>query len=583
MIEFNVNGTILDVPFDLKIEFKKKNILFTFDNIELERTTSFNLPKSETNLKVFQFSNDLHRVGNAMRARVDAQLRMGVVTKRGYLYVSSYDYSSNMFSCIFVTGELLALRQLKELGKADELQFDGNDYVQYNVLTDPSLLVKPSFRVLRSYSNDNIYRPSYRLGYILEWLMGKTDLTIETMPDGLDVVITDPNQIQPTEFSIIQQVTDPTQPSEEISEQYYNSITASNNVNSVFEQYGYDEYNGEPTIVLGLQEYYRARFLRAKMDIKITFPNDFPDLFMYGMRDNYGEMVFYGDYSFKVTNYNMITIGSPLAGRTISLKKGDAFIFVDKDNFQMIPPSSAGGISIPSSLGFYPLISYSELSGMIVEADGDLQTGDIVYLRDNLPSLTAIDILKIFAYINGKVLWYNSATKTISLEDLDLTAYPIYELTNVVEVKTMTRTFGDYAQRNVLRYTSADGMRAADIIEKAYTIFNLNLEKEKELYKIPFSEGRRYGDSDLILVHAGDNDTIAKPVVNWLHRTDILINGSLQSILTNSTTIDISAEMTLFDFNKIQDKMRIFYDNALWVWVDADWSKGIARFTLAKV
>ena len=582
MIEFNVNGTILDVPQNLKIEFKKKNILFAFDNIELERTTSFNLPKSETNLKVFQFSNDLHRVGNAMRARVDAQLRMGVVTKRGYLYVSSYDYSSNMFSCIFVTGELLALRQLKELGKADELQFDGNDYVQYNVLTDPGLLIKPNFRVLRSYSNDNIYRPSYRLGYILEWLIGKTDLNIETMPDGLDVLITDPNQLQPTEFSITQEITDPTQPSEDISGQYYNSITASNNVNAIFDQYGYDEYNGEPTIVLGLQEYYRARFLRTKMDIKITFPNDFPDVFMYGMRDDYGKMVFYGDYSFSVTNYNMTIIGSPLAGRTISLKKGDAFIFVDKDNFQMIPPSSAGGISIPASLGFYPLISVNELSGMVVEADGDLQTGDFIYLRDNLPSLTAIDILKIFAYINGKVLWYNSATKTISLEDLDLTTYPIYELTNVVEVKTMTRTFGDYAQSNVLRYTSADGMRAADIIEKAYKIFNLNLEKEKELYKIPFSEGRRYDDSNVLLVHAGDNDTIAKPVGNWLNRTNIIINGSLQSILTNSTTIDVSAEMTLFEFNKIQDKMRIFYDNALWIWIDADWSKGIARFTLAK-
>jgi hypothetical protein len=583
MIEFNVDGAILDVPVDLKIEFKKKNILFAFDNIELERTTSFNLPKTETNLRVFQFSNDFHRVGDAMRARVDAQLRIGVVTKIGYLYVSSYDYSSNMFSCIFVTGELLALKQLKELGKADELQFDGNDYVQYNVLTDPNLLTKPSFRVFRSYSNDDIYRPSYRLGYILEWLMGKTDLTIETMPDGLDVVITNPNQIQQTEFSITQQVTDPSQPSEGVIDQYYNSITASNNTNAIFEQYGYDEYNGEPTVVLGLQEYYRARFLRAKMDIKITFPNDFPDLFMYGMRDSYGGMVFYGDYSFSVANYNMTIIGSPLAGRTISLKKGDAFIFVDKDNYKMIPPSSAGGITIPQSLGFYPLISLNEISGMIVEADGDLQTGDIIYLRDNLPSLTAIDILKIFAYINGKVLWYNSATKTISLEDLDLTAYPIYELNKVVEVKTMTRTFGDYAQSSVLRYTSADGMRSADIIEKAYTISNLNLEREKELYKIPFSEGRRYGDSNLLLIHAGDNDTIAKPVTNWLYRTNILINSSLQNILTRSTTIDISAEMTLFEFDKIQDKVRIFYDNALWVWIDANWGKGIARFTLARV
>lgn len=577
-----MGGAILDVPSDLKIEFKKKNILFAFDNIELERTTAFRLPKTPTNLRALDFSNDKHRAGTAMRVRVSAQMRIGLVNKNGYLYVSDYDYKSQAFNCIFVTGEFLALKQLKELGSASDLDYSGNDFVLYNVLTDTGLLVLPNFRVLRSYSDDEIYRPSYRLGFILEWLLGQTDINIDALPSELDVLIMNPNRLQPTDFSITQQVIDSSQPSSTISDQFYNDISTSGNVASVFELYGYDEYNGEPTVVLGATEYYRAQFLRAKMDIKITFPADFPDVFMYGMRDTYGDMVFYGDYSFSVTNYQMRKFGDPLAGRTVSLKKGDAFIFVDSDDYKMIPPSSAGGLSIPPSLGFFPLIKYSVFEGLTVEANGDLKTGDIIYLRDNMPDLTAIDILKIFAYINGKVLWYDDTTQTIKFEDLITNDYPIFELDNVIEVGTIKRTFGDYAQRNLLQYSSPEGMRSFDIIQRAYTVDNVNIESEKDLYTIRFSEGRRYGDSNFIYVRSTDNDTIANPITNRLYRTDILLNNNLQALLTNSTTIDVRAEITLFDFNKIQDKMRIFYDNAYWIWLDADWSNGIARLTLAR-
>lgn len=582
MVEFNVGGTILDVPIGLKIEFKKKNILFAFDNIEIERTTAFSLPKTPTNLRVFDFSNDIHRVGTAMRIRVAAQMRIGLVSKNGYLYVSDYNYKSQSFNCIFVTGDLLELKELKELGRASDLIYDGNDSVLYNVLTEASMVL-PEFRVLRSYSDDGVYRPSYRLDYILDWLLSKTDVIADVVPSSLDVLITNPNQLQPTEFSITQQVTDSTQPSATISNRSYNSIAASANVSNIFAIDIYDQYNGEPTIVLGEQLYYRASFLRAKMDIKITFPADFPDLFMYGKRDTYGDMVFYGDYSFSVTNYQMRKSGEPLAGRTVSIKKDDAFIFVNSDDYQMIPPSSAGGLSIPQSLGFFPLISFSDLNGMIVEADGDIGTNDIIYLRDNMPDLTAIDILKIFAYINGKVLWYDSENKKITFEDLDVNNYPIFPLENVVEVSQIRRTFGDYAQKNLLRYASPEGMRSSDIITKAYVINNANIDIEKEFYKIPFSEGRRYGDSNLLLVRSTDNNTLATRSAYRLNRTDISLNNVLQTILDNSTTIDVSAEISLFDFNKIQDKMRIFYDNAYWVWIDASWSNEIARLTLARV
>ena len=583
MIEFNVGGILLDVPSGTRLQFVKKNILFAFDSIECERTTSFRLPKTPTNLRAFDFSNDFHRQGTAMRIRVDAQLRIGVVVKNGYLYVQTYSNKSQEFDCIFVTGELLGLKQLKELGKANEIPYEYNDNVSYNVLTSPTILLRnPNFRVMRSYSDDDINRPSYNLGHILDWLVGQTDITIANLPSSLDVLITNPNQLQPIVFSITQQVVDSSQPTPDISEDYYNTIAASANVYSVFDNIGYDEYNGEPTVILGVQRYYRPRFLRAKMDVKITFPADFPNVFMYGMRDTYGGMVFYGDYSFSVVDYKMTISGEPLAGRTISLKKDDAFIFVDSDDFQMVRGSAGGGLP---SLGFYPLISQTNFDGMTVEADGELQTGDIIYLRDNMPSLTAVDILKIYAYINGKVLWYDSENERVTFEDLIVSDYPVYTLKKAISVTSVKRTFGDYAQKNILRYESPEFIRSSDVIEEQYTIDNVNIEQEKELYRIPFSEGRRYRETRALQIRATDNDTIAYPnlLIGRLFRTELVKNNVLQAILTNSTTIDVQCDMSLFEFDSIRDKMRIFYDNAYWVWLNISWNNGVADITLAKV
>lgn len=587
MVEFNVGGILLDVPQNLNIDFKKKNILFAFDSIELERTTSFKLPKTPTNLRVFNFSNDLHRVGTAMRKRVFAQFQSGIVTKKGYIYVSGYDYKSEFFECIFVTGEFLGLKELKELGAADELGYDENLSVRYNDLTNINIVNMPDFRVLRSYATDGAYRPSYRLSYILDWLMNKTSVTVDAIPRDFDIILTNPNPVQPTTFSITQEIVSSGQPTEPPISSYYNSIFTSSNVNAMFDFVGYDQYNGEPTVVLGVQRYYRVRFLRAKMDMIITFPSNFPDVFMYGMRDTYGGMVFYGDYSFSVSNYTMTKSGSPLAGRTVSLKNGDAFIFVDSNDYQMIPPSTSGGLSVPASLGFYPLISLSNFEGMTIEAEGDLKAGDVIYLRDNMPALTATDILKIFAYLNGKVLWYDNKSKRVTFENLDVYNYRTIIFDKVISVTNLRRTFGDYAQENKINFDSPEGMRSADYIQAFYSIDNDNIEQSKELYTIPFSEGRRYGDSNAIAIRSEDNDTIAVPVLSALsgrlYRVDIEKNSVLQSILTNSTTIDVQVEMTLFEYNSIQDKVRIFYDFAYWVWIDAVWSNGVARFTLAKV
>ena len=49
MIYFKIDGVDLDIPKDLELSFQKKNILFSFDDIELNRSQSFTLPRSQIN------------------------------------------------------------------------------------------------------------------------------------------------------------------------------------------------------------------------------------------------------------------------------------------------------------------------------------------------------------------------------------------------------------------------------------------------------------------------------------------------------------------------------------------------------
>lgn len=586
MIEFNVGGISLDLPSDISIQFVKKNILFSFDSIEVERTTTFNIPVTPNNLRALNFSNDVHRYGTAMRTRVEAQLNMGVVVKNGFLYVSNYDIDGRVFECIFLTGELLELKALREIGNINDIGLETNLFVEYGKVESRGFLTYPAWRTFNNDTYDNIARPSYNLKGLLDMVIAQLGLDIsfgEFPQSNLDVVVGTPKKMQPTTFSISQALDDYTQPTDDgFSTNKYNTISTSANVSSVFDVVTYEPYDSEPALVLGLQRYYFPRFLSPKMDVKITFPDDFSsDYYLYGMRDDYGNMVFYGDYGFRVDLDGEMTIsyGEPLAGRTIELKKGDAFIIVRRSDYSIVRLNG-----IINTNGFYPLIRENTIDNLICEAAHDLQKNDIVFLRDNLPSISIIDILKIFAYVSGKVLWYNESTKTIEFDDLDIHNYPVIYLDEIVGKGMMTRTFGDYAQKNTILFNSADSVREKDRLKVAYTIDNVNISLDKELYKIPFSEGN-VGVGGMVKISEGDGETLAFSINASVtdYRSKLTKNESLQNILNKCTTQDLSLLMSIYEFNKINDKLVMVIDNAKWIWIDANWDKGIANITMAKV
>ena len=162
-------------------------------------------------------------------------------------------------------------------------------------------------------------------------------------------------------------------------------------------------------------------------------------------------------------------------------------------------------------------------------------------------------------------------------ETVDLTG-------DVLEVGSVSRTFSDYAQRNVVEFNSGDGVPEVQRLKVEYDIQNENIAEEKTLQKIPFSEGRAAGAADDRALIYTDGGALADASANVpaMTRVRLLKNASLQTLCDASTKVQIKARMTMLRFNRIGANTRFWYDGVLYVWTELQWSKDVATLTLAK-
>lgn len=128
MIYFKIDGVDLDIPKDLELSFQKKNILFSFDDIELNRSQSFTLPRSQINDAIFQFSFRPDFDGAVTRVTHFAEMFYSGGKEEGIL--SCISASDDGYECIFVFGELRNLKKIKEAGKISEY-FDSTHSIEW--------------------------------------------------------------------------------------------------------------------------------------------------------------------------------------------------------------------------------------------------------------------------------------------------------------------------------------------------------------------------------------------------------------------------------------------------------------------
>ena len=596
MIRFNVNGEYLELPENFSLQFQKKNVLFAFDKMECERSTSFDIPATPTNDRIFKLAKWTQAGGEGMRRRYAAQMQASMVTKDGYLYLDAY--SGGKYKAIFVTGELLGLQEIRDLGNIDECGiFDdytdavpalANPYageaprdalntlwenVQYQMQTGTTETLHPSINVAMLLHEMGIRdRDNIISALNLRWIPKKMEpvqddflyynINFKNTHSGGYTPLASPAP-NVSEFTI-----------EGIDEDegfIKNALLVDGTRVLVKYQSGSTWYHGNVVE------------LKTKYTTRLYFTNSIPrDCFLgyftpqAGVAQDYANLSdfhFLGGWEF---DENGNETGSPLGGRPIILPPDTYFCIIRKSWW-----SAAGwNISTPDFEFQY--------NGILFEDFQDNPPA-IWRLVDNLPSCTAIDLLKACAAMSGCVLYYTESDGVVldwlilDGERLDLTG-------KVISTSDVSRKFSDYAQHNYVRFAEDETQYISEIERNDYRVYNDNLEASKTLLTLPAGNGSVYEDRGgykvLMVRDAPGADIFAcydsrEPLT--LCRATLVKCDDVQALCDASTSISVKARLSLLEYERIQPKTQIYYDGVLYVWTEAQYSKDVVTLKLSKI
>ena len=573
MMRFNVGGWFLELPANFNLQLKKSNILFAFDNIALERTTSFSVPATPHNTGIFGWSNDFHYYGEKGRKRMQAQLQMDGVTKDGYLYITKYTPDS--FECVFVTGELLGLADIKALG--DWSQFilpsngvsldgavkyadDGNDYSAARV----------------QYKTDGEIMPSWKLASYAQMALNGAGVMID-WGDVLDkitshrIVIGKAKGVTETPCTFMRRYL-----AEQINTTPY-PVLNSTLMNDAGELVGVitNAQSDYPIFKVktadAVQYYGYVQQWIARQDLTLSFADDTPDTLFLASAQMNGTFAFLGGYEFAADG--TIT-GEPLKGREIELQTGQTFLLISQNDYLRPGVGEFEGWTIANE---------TLTANVVVKGANEQPNNAYIRVKDNVPEMTIVELLKTCAALSGTILSYR-AGEVVFVEDIAGGAFR--ELDKPLKWESLTRGVADYAQRNTIAFNSAESVLSSDKIVATYTIDNVNIAEAKELFVLPFSEGQDSAGA-LYIGSAFDGYTLgtwnAEQSNLYLSRVALPLNASLQSILEQGTSIVAEVKMTEKEFDSLPFDAQLRFDNSLFGWTDGVWSNGVARLSLSKI
>lgn len=572
-MQIKIAGRRLDLPAKTSVQFVKKNILFAFDDITFERSTTIEIPKTANNMQTLGFSHDFHDYGEMMRRSIEAEMICGILTRKGLLYINQYDYRRQVFECIFLTGELLGLKAIKDLGNIAQFipqelgaRTDANGYAS----NDPT---QPDYGIVFYETDRATFLPSWRFGSLVDVVLSNAGVNVDL--SELRRVLDNERIIVPSNYNLVPlSGVDITrtylgQPQPQISGQDYPIIGEMSSNSSVFSV----EKSDTPLLMVWDEEAtdFRRGYVNELVclqTVDITFPDDTPNDFFLGYVQGGGGVSFLGDYSF---NGSSVT-GTPLAGRTITLQSGQHFYFVFQSDY-------VRGGSEPYN-GWWFANRNITLSVQVEGVEGDAH---FIRVRDNVPEMNIIDLLKTIAAATGRVLNYDGAIK---FEELQGEWYKVLRLTDIVSVGKMTRTFGDFERNNYVEMDSAEYV--TNRVRLNYSIDNDTLKEDNVLQTIPFSEfGTRIGVYDIpysFLPQDSNAYTLAANTSGfYMGNINIPANNTIRGLADTSTTVDVQARMSLLQFDSIDQKTIIYYDGAYWVWMIGQWSNDIAEMTIARI
>jgi len=576
MIYFKVDGVYLDIPKDLDLSFQKKNILFSFDDIELNRSQGFTLPRSKINDAFFQFSFRPDFDGAVTRVTHFAEMFYSGGKEDGIL--SCISANDKGYECVFIFGELRNLKKIKEAGKISEY-FDAsislewgdetaaapaNDVMYYHQLF--AMLKYKTDAPESAWQHGINVLPSVRLDALI--YMCCSSLSV-------GVVFTCPAEIHPR---II--LSNTLGLGAEVLIGYKKTVVGVSNLTEIALSPAIDGAEvGDFTF-----QCFNVHYLLLVIPIyaKTTVRTK-------GIRFNRKMEVMFKAPTAISTNKYPLWFLDP--GDVVSFDEGDYFTFISRDTrkihyFDGKPYMYGGGFA------------HSESGTFGVRQLDNISYNMTYYLKDNLPDVTLIDLLKTYAHIYNRLLFYDPEENKFSFFDGNFTNAPISLDDRIIKRTDVKRTIGTFAQKNKVVCDSEDYVLDVNKYGFYYNISNETIEKEKTIINIPFSEGNILSDGSVQYVKLSDLEytgsewkvVAKKPTIaiagDQLYMTRIRQLGAANNInelFEISTTLNIKVQMYLFEFQKIKPKDVFLVGGIRYAYFSATWNKNIADLVLIKI
>ena len=586
MIYFKVDSVYLDIPKDFDLSFQKKNILFSFDDIELNRSQGFTLPHSKINDEFFQFSFRPDFDGAVTRVTHFAEMFYSGGKEDGLL--SCISANDKGYECIFIFGELRNLKKIKEAGKISRY-FDLTHSIVWgdettaasanNFLSCYQLLAMLKYK---TDAPESVWQhginvlPSVRLDRLI-------DLCCSSLSVGVD--ITFPEEIHPR---IILSST--LGLGAEVLIDYEKTAVFGNNSSAVI------------ALSPAIDGAEVGDFTFQCFDVYYSFfvPNYVKSTARTkGIRFNRKmEVMFKGPTAISTNKYPVLSLDT---GDVVSFDEGDYFTFIsinienspihyiDGKNYVYGGESLRYGIS-----GF----TYSKSGTFGVRQLDNISYNMTYYLKDNLPDVTLIDLLKTYAHIYNRLLFYDPEENKFSFFDGNFTNTPISLDDRIIKRTDVKRTIGTFAQKNKVVCNSEEYVLDVNKYGFYYNISNETIEKEKTIINIPFSEGNILSDGSVQYVKLSDLEYTGSEWKVVAKKPTIAIAGDqpymtrirqlapandINEIFEISTTLNIKVQMYLFEFQKIKPKDVFLVGGIRYAYFSATWNKNIADLVLIKI
>lgn len=480
------------------------NAMWQFGSIEQPRSTTFKVPRIAENDKVFGLAGEVWHTTTDSREGYDALVFFGSKTTRARLYIVGV--SATEYEVVAVEQSPLSL--LADLEWAD-IYGTSTANVQLNEsVQDADNTATQVWANARYYNDLGKVLPSIGVSTALSAAFSHVGLSfsLPTEQQGLRLVL--PKVNYPKDRGVVLQKPNKTTFS---TAAYRGTLLTNLFVPRVVTMRFYDNVYGSPQQYTDTQV---AVLFSVYGKTKIRFPKNFPtDVFMVALEYQLDEGFYtggttLGDYGFDMETYEhqsqgieRAVYGKPLSGREVEMEAGQAVIFVKKwqyINENFTDEEGHFGRRFGWVDGDCSPYDFGVVDVAVTE-EVNYNGGKTLWLRDNLPSVKPLELIKQLCLMFGLY---------IKTEGTSVTLAPIDRAFNNVSASELRLLSWDNVRRSVFDFAQENKIYTADNATVAeYHVNNAYLAHEKTLATLSWvlqaTEGNvvirnllRYTDSD---------------------------------------------------------------------------------------